>query len=539
MEARNNMRFRKIKNEHLLKTLWFLFCFILAVIVRTYKLSDIPYGIHIDEAGMGYDAWTLQKYHVDRWLHHFPVYLTNFGNGQSSLYAYLCAMFIKIFGKGEWNVIWLRMPGVAINLAGYVAGLHIIGKIFEEKWKLLSAFILAVLPYFIMQCRFGMDCNLLVNMLTISLCLLCFSLEYRKTWMFLLTGVFYGLTYYAYALSYIPNTLLLLLITIYLFWKDKGLWNKLFCVWIPASIIAFPLVLMILVNQFDLPQIELGFITITKLPGYRVGEFAFALPKIFKNSGIVLSCILTKDEIDYNAFDKFYTMYRVSIPFIILGFCDSTKHIIENLRKQKADIDYSFFLWSTFILYFILGCCLEGDVANVNKMNGIFFSQFFLLLCGIRKIYDWFEKTYITYAKIFIVLLCVVYLFDFVSFTHYYFVKYPTDIYPQSLFADTYEGILGHLQEKHLDDKPVYIFEYNNYYIYYMLGAECDPYEVNLPDYGTNPIKNIYFGVFDQIEASAVYIIRETDAGHIQQVKELGLELQYAEGMYQCYYKDL
>ena len=66
---------------------------------------DIPYGIHIDEAGMGYDAWSLQKYHVDRWLNHFPVYLINFGGGQSALYAYLCAMFIKLFGQGEWNVV--------------------------------------------------------------------------------------------------------------------------------------------------------------------------------------------------------------------------------------------------------------------------------------------------------------------------------------------------------------------------------------------------------------------------------------------------
>lgn len=152
------------------------------MIVRTYKISDIPYGIHIDEAGMAYDAWSLQKYHVDRWLNSFPVYLINFGRGQSALYAYLCAIFIKVFGKGEWDVIWMRMPGVILNLAGYIAGVQIIGKVFEEKWKMFSAFVLAILPYFIIQCRFGLDCNLLVSMLTISLCLLCYSLEYRKTW---------------------------------------------------------------------------------------------------------------------------------------------------------------------------------------------------------------------------------------------------------------------------------------------------------------------------------------------------------------------
>ena len=68
-----------LQHKCLIKTIYFLFCFILAVIVRTYKISDIPFGIHLDEAGMCYDAWSLQKYHVDRWLNSFPVYLINFG----------------------------------------------------------------------------------------------------------------------------------------------------------------------------------------------------------------------------------------------------------------------------------------------------------------------------------------------------------------------------------------------------------------------------------------------------------------------------
>ncbi|MBD5536792.1 MAG: glycosyltransferase family 39 protein [Lachnospiraceae bacterium] len=522
------------QHKHLIKYFWFIFCFTLAVIVRTYKISDIPYGIHIDEAGMAYDAWALQKYHVDRWLNSFPVYLINFGGGQSALYAYLCAIFIKVFGKGEWNVIWMRMPGVILNLAGYIAGVQIIGKVFEEKWKMFSAFVLAILPYFIMQCRFGLDCNLLVSMLTISLCLLCYSLEYRKTWMFLLTGIIYGATYYAYALSYIPNTLLLLFITVYLLTKDRHLFVKMMYIWISAGIIAFPLVLMILVNQFDLPQIQIGIITITKIPGYRGSEFVFELPTILKNSGIVLSSILTKDWIDYNAFEKYYTMYRVSIPFIFLGFYDCTKNAIKNIKERNADIDYSLFLWVTFILYFILGCCLGGNYANINKLNGIFFAQFFLLIWGIRKLYYLIVKKYAKLAKVLGGLLCAVYLFDFISFTQYYFRDYATNIYPQYLFADTYEGILEHLEENNLMNTQIYV---PNSYIYHMLSANSDPYEVNLRDRGTQYIANFYFDSFDGIDSSAVYILRETDTERIKMLQESGFQLQYKEGMYHCYYK--
>ena len=521
------------QHKRLIKVFWLLLCFTLALIVRLYKIDDVPYGVHIDEAGMGYDAWSLQKFHVDRWLNRFPVYLTNFGGGQSALYAYLCAIFIRVLGGGDWNIIWMRLPGVALNIAAYIAGLQLIGKVLGEKWKMFSAFLLAILPFFIMQCRFGLDCNLLVNMLTISMCLLCYSLEYRKTWMFLLTGCFYGMTYYAYALSYIPNTLLLLLISLYLIHKDRQLWSRLLYIWIPAGLIAFPLVLMIIINQFNLPQIQIGMITIPRLPNYRGSEFVFHLPTIFNNVGIVLSSILTNDWIDYNAFDGYYTMYGVSIPFIILGVCDCSRHVIKNIKDKSRSIDYSVFLWAAFVIYFIFGCFLGGDYANINKMNGIFFAQFFLLIWGIRKGYALLAKKYVRLVKILFGLLCITYLLYFISFSRYYFIDYTNDIYPQFLFADTYEDVLEHLQENHLENKQIYT---SDNYIYYLLSTNKNPYEVDMDVDSITYIDNFCFELPSEFVPSAVYIVRETNGGYIEFLKENGLELQYEEGMYQCYY---
>ena len=65
---------------------------LLASLMHFYKLGSIPYGLHIDEAGMAYDAFCLANYSVDRYLNHLPVYLVNFGNGQSALYAYITAI---------------------------------------------------------------------------------------------------------------------------------------------------------------------------------------------------------------------------------------------------------------------------------------------------------------------------------------------------------------------------------------------------------------------------------------------------------------
>lgn len=81
------------RNKRLVMSAWFLFCFVVAVIVRVYKVADIPYGIHFDEAGMGYDAWSLQKYHVDRWLNSFPVYMINFGGAECLICIFKRAIY--------------------------------------------------------------------------------------------------------------------------------------------------------------------------------------------------------------------------------------------------------------------------------------------------------------------------------------------------------------------------------------------------------------------------------------------------------------
>lgn len=53
--------------------------FMLTIFTSTFKLGEVPYGLHVDEAGMAYDAISISKYGVDRYLNKFPVYLINYG----------------------------------------------------------------------------------------------------------------------------------------------------------------------------------------------------------------------------------------------------------------------------------------------------------------------------------------------------------------------------------------------------------------------------------------------------------------------------
>lgn len=58
--------------KSLVKKYWYsaaiLLLFLIAVFLRVYRLESLPDVLHIDEAGLGYNAWCLAHYGTDRYL---------------------------------------------------------------------------------------------------------------------------------------------------------------------------------------------------------------------------------------------------------------------------------------------------------------------------------------------------------------------------------------------------------------------------------------------------------------------------------------
>lgn len=111
--------------------------------------------------------------------------------------------------------------GGVIGILSYIAGVNIIRKCMGEKWGILSGFLLAIFPYFIMQFRFGLDCNLLLDMSTIGIYFLILANERKKYFLFAFAGIVSGICYYTYALSYITNTVFLVLVLGYWLYTKK------------------------------------------------------------------------------------------------------------------------------------------------------------------------------------------------------------------------------------------------------------------------------------------------------------------------------
>ena len=83
------------KRKNLIWLIMFAGVFLLALFVRAYRIGELPYGWHVDEAGISYDMYSLIHYGTDRYYKFNPVYFINFGGGQNALYGYICGIFIK------------------------------------------------------------------------------------------------------------------------------------------------------------------------------------------------------------------------------------------------------------------------------------------------------------------------------------------------------------------------------------------------------------------------------------------------------------
>ena len=102
---------------------------ILAVSVRLYSLGNIPSGLSVDEADIGYDAYSLIKTGRDQWGEPFPIVgFRGFGDYRPVLYTYLVIPSFILFGVDAFS---LRLPSVLFGIFSVGILYLLIKKIFN------------------------------------------------------------------------------------------------------------------------------------------------------------------------------------------------------------------------------------------------------------------------------------------------------------------------------------------------------------------------------------------------------------------------
>lgn len=447
--------------------------YFVTLFTSVFKFGEVPYGLNVDEAGMAYDAISIVNYGVDRYLKPYPVYFINFGGGQNAMYTYLAALLIKIFGL---STAVIRIPAVLFRLSTFIATFFILKTELDEDRSdnrgkvLLFLFLFSICPYFIMQSRWGLESNLLVGFLTISICVLLYAIRNSSTMLFFISGVSFGLTLYTYALSYIIIPVFLFMTGIYLIYLKRINPHQILTFLIPLFLLAVPLLLMILVNKGFIPEIK-GIITIPRLFIYRGSEISL---KNILNNFYIITTVLSYDhpgvygrELFFNAIPYFGTVYYFSVPFFALGIYSSWKRFLFSISQRQFAVNtvLTIWFWSVLVCQFLI------LAPNINKANAIFVPVLYFITEGIIVTVNKWKN-----MKPALLCIIVLYVVNFSLFCQYYFTQYNPDSKGLLWFATDYVDVVKF--SKNLEKKEIQILEdiTAEPYIYVLLENQVSPY---------------------------------------------------------------
>ncbi|MGQ9472579.1 MAG: glycosyltransferase family 39 protein [Candidatus Caldatribacteriaceae bacterium] len=126
------------------------------IFIRLFLLGAIPPGLNQDEASIGYDAWSLLHYGVDRNGFHNPVHFVSWGSGQNSLHAYFSMPFIAIFGLTPLSV---RLVNALLGCISLFIFYDVISRISGKDKAIIATFLLSISPWHIMMSRWELESN--------------------------------------------------------------------------------------------------------------------------------------------------------------------------------------------------------------------------------------------------------------------------------------------------------------------------------------------------------------------------------------------
>lgn len=264
-----------------------LLVFSLGFILRVYNLGRVPSGFHRDEAFLGYNAYSISKTGLDINGVVLPLHLKSFLYTPAG-YSYISIPFIKIFGLNEFAVRFASaLFGSLTIVSMYALGLTLgpwikctfRGKTIPPAFVAFAAScFLAVSPWHINLSRNASVITVVVFFITSAVVLYLRWLANRKTYLLLLSFVFFGISlmFYISPYSFLPLFVPLLAYTFRSALKGKG--NHLKIIVLYGLLILLPTVLTMSSREL---MVRANSISI-----FRHEESALVLGGLFREDGV-------------------------------------------------------------------------------------------------------------------------------------------------------------------------------------------------------------------------------------------------------------
>lgn len=182
------------------KFLWpsaVLIIFGLAILIRFYQLDNPNHGFYLDEAAIGYNAYSVLKTGKDEFGKSFPLLFRSFTDFKAPFYIYLSIIPIKILGLSIFSTRFISALSGSLSVIFVYFLLNLITN--KKKYlALLGALIFAISPWHVFYSRGAWESNLSLFLLLLATLSCVYGFITKKRPIFLLGSIFFVLSTYAY-----------------------------------------------------------------------------------------------------------------------------------------------------------------------------------------------------------------------------------------------------------------------------------------------------------------------------------------------------
>lgn len=280
------------------KLVLLLFIVLLAAFFRFWQLSNYPVSLTIDEAAVGYNAYSILKTGRDEHGEFLPLSFLSIGDYKPPLHIYLAVPTVAIFGLNEFGV---RFSMALISSLTVISTFLLIRQLTKNKdVALLSSFLLAISPWHIHFARFSQEGSLAIFLTTTAVWLFLRSLENKGQFLWF-SAVLFVLSMYAYHTQRIFIPLLIIGLGI-IFWKQLLKYKiALIKAFIIGVILLIPLTQILLSTA---GQTRANMVFITKEPSIQTElkkdkTNQNFIKKVFDNDFAIVANLWTKKYLNY------------------------------------------------------------------------------------------------------------------------------------------------------------------------------------------------------------------------------------------------
>jgi 4-amino-4-deoxy-L-arabinose transferase-like glycosyltransferase len=344
--------------QHIIRVLAIV-AIVLGIGARVFDFGHTPPGLNQDEAAIGYEAWCLLHYGMDRNGVSWPVHLISWGSGQNALYAYLAMPFVS-FGLSPLTT---RLPMLISALASLPLIWLIARRLFDEKAAWSATALAALSPWHIMLSRWGLESNLLPFVFLCGLACLVVAQDARSKvgWLTFACALF-SLSLYAYGSAYVVVPIFLfgaLLIGIHAgtFTIRHALIGL--CAF---ALLALPIALFVAINTFQWDAIVIADVTIPRLPTTPRFQSQLAERSTIHAPQLWQLLVTQRDGSHYNVTDPYGVLY--SGIFLALAVALSLTTIVLVVARRWPQKRALVGLW-------LIACIPTGllQQPNINRVN--------------------------------------------------------------------------------------------------------------------------------------------------------------------------